>query len=330
MAAGRIFINYRRDDSGAAAGRLYDRFVQHFDRDKVFMDVDGLAPGVDFVKTLEGQLANCSACIAVIGPHWTSIKGPDGTRRLDNPADYVRIELEAALGRDIPVVPVLVDGAEMPRASDVPASLAKLLRRQAVEVSHTRFGNEADELARSVGEAIGLPVLARSTANDVNPRTLSEKLFGFRGRLPRGSYWKCLLLVYSLLFVIAGGMGALLAFILLQRDPAAAAALFDSNASFYGPSELRYMGLLISLPFMWPLIALAIKRIHDFNHGWDLYGPILVVGLGANALYVAGYDSLLTPIYALGMGFGAVIGFIRGTPGDNAYGPNPLALAKTH
>ncbi len=324
MAAGRIFINYRRDDSGAAAGRLYDRFVQHFDRDKVFMDVDGLAPGVDFVKTLEGQLANCSACIAVIGPHWTTIKGPDGARRLDNPADYVRIELEAALKRDIPVVPVLVDGAEMPRASDVPASLAQLLRRQAVEVSHTRCGNEADELARSVGEAIGMPVVARSTAKDVNPRTLSEKLFSFKGRMARGPYWKCLALIYAMMVAVTVGVSLAVAFMLARGDPAALQALAGPESSFYGPTEMRYLTTFISLPFMWPLIALAIKRIHDFNHGWDLYAPILALGVVATGLLLAGYDAYLGPMHALGLGFSALIGFVKGTPGDNAYGPNPL------
>src|SRR6516225_12469926 len=109
---GRIFINYRREMSADAAGRLSDRLIQYFDHDRVFMDIDSIEPGVDFVKTLDDQVAQCSAFIAVIGPGWTNLKNAAGQRRLDQPNDHVRIEIESALKRDnVRVIPVLVDGA---------------------------------------------------------------------------------------------------------------------------------------------------------------------------------------------------------------------------
>ena len=91
---GRIFINYRRGDDQAAAGRLYDRLLQHFDREQLFMDVDAIEPGVDFVKSLDEQVAACIAFIAVIGPRWLNARNNDGNPRLDNPTDYVRVEIE--------------------------------------------------------------------------------------------------------------------------------------------------------------------------------------------------------------------------------------------
>ena len=91
---GRIFINYRREDDQAAAGRLYDRLLQHFDREQLFMDIEAIEPGVDFVKSLDEQVAKCIAFIAVIGPRWLNARNNDGNPKLDSPTDYVRVEIE--------------------------------------------------------------------------------------------------------------------------------------------------------------------------------------------------------------------------------------------
>ena len=95
------------------------------------MDIDGIEPGVDFVKALDEQVAQASAFIAVIGPGWTELKNAEGQRRLDQPNDHVRIEIESALKRDIRVIPVLVDGARMPTENELPDSLKPLSRRNA-------------------------------------------------------------------------------------------------------------------------------------------------------------------------------------------------------
>src|SRR5262249_14848286 len=120
------------------------------------MDVDAIEPGVDFVKALDEQVAGCIAFIAVIGPRWLTARGNDGNPRLDNPADYVRLEIESALKRDIRVIPVLVDGASMPQSSDLPSSLQALARRHAVEIAHHRFVADCDDLARNIKRALGV------------------------------------------------------------------------------------------------------------------------------------------------------------------------------
>jgi len=113
--AGNIFINYRRDESGHVAGRLHDSLAPKFGRKKLFMDVDNIPVGKDFENYLKSQVAACDAMLAIIGPNWLTAKDENGQRRLDNPEDFVVIEIGAALARDIPVVPVLVDGARMPK-----------------------------------------------------------------------------------------------------------------------------------------------------------------------------------------------------------------------
>jgi hypothetical protein len=143
MAA--IFINYRRDDAPGVAGRLFDHLSPKFSRRSIFMDVDAMKPGMDFVAQLDSQVAQCGVLLAVIGPRWLDAKDPNGQRRLDSDHDYVRIELASALKRDIPVIPVLVDGAAMPPEGSLPDDLKSLVRRHALELRHTRF--EADAVA---------------------------------------------------------------------------------------------------------------------------------------------------------------------------------------
>ena len=152
--AGKIFINYRRDDSAATAGRLHDRLAQTFGRKNLFMDVDHIPAGVDFVDYLPSQVAACDVFLAVIGPNWLDAKDDDGRRRFDNPDDFVAIEIAAALARNIRVIPVLVDGARTPKAANLPNSIKPLVRRNAVEVRNSHFGRDAEELTNKVREAL--------------------------------------------------------------------------------------------------------------------------------------------------------------------------------
>lgn len=131
--ARRVFISYRRDDSADVTGRIYDRLVARMGRDRVFKDVDSIPLGVDFRASLHEAVGACDVLVAVIGPRWLASTA-EGTRRLDDARDFVRIEIEAALQRTIPVVPVLVSGAHMPGERDLPSSLAPLSYRNAVMV----------------------------------------------------------------------------------------------------------------------------------------------------------------------------------------------------
>jgi hypothetical protein len=130
----RVFLSYRRDDSGGYAGRLYDRLSQHFGRDNLFMDVDTIALGLDFVDAIKNAVGACDVLLAVIGRQWLTSTDPMGHRRLDNPEDFVRLEITAALERRIRVIPVLVGGASMPRSTELPDVLQPLARRQALMV----------------------------------------------------------------------------------------------------------------------------------------------------------------------------------------------------
>jgi Trypsin/TIR domain len=153
--ADKIFINYRRDDSIGTAGRLHDRLAETFGQQNIFMDVDSIPAGVDFVADLNSQVAACRVFLAVIGPNWLEAKDESGARRFDNPNDFVTIEIAAALARDIRVIPVLIDNARMPNADKLPDPIKPLVRRNAVEVRNSQFGRDAETLIARMREALG-------------------------------------------------------------------------------------------------------------------------------------------------------------------------------
>jgi hypothetical protein len=144
-----VFISYRRDDAPGYAGRLYDRLAAHFGADRVFMDVQGIEPGVDFVEAIERALVSCEILIVLIGKDWLAADAA-GRCRLDDPTDFVRLETATALARGIRVVPVLVEGATMPSADRLPQELLPLVRRQAVELSHKQWDATSAELIRTL------------------------------------------------------------------------------------------------------------------------------------------------------------------------------------
>jgi hypothetical protein len=145
---GGIFVSYRREDSRADAGRLFDRLSQRFGRERLFMDLDTLEPGVDFVEVIEKALVSCDVLIAVIGKQWLTVPDEHGRRRLDNEEDFVRLEIQTALERNIRVIPALVGGATMPKKEVLPESLVKLARRHAHEIGDKRFHTDVDDLIK--------------------------------------------------------------------------------------------------------------------------------------------------------------------------------------
>ncbi|HJQ30682.1 MAG TPA: DUF4440 domain-containing protein [Pyrinomonadaceae bacterium] len=158
-----IFISYRRDDSVGHAGRLYDRLSDHFGGDQIFMDIDQIEPGEDFVHVIEDGVGSCEILIAVIGRRW--LVGADGaTRRLDDPNDFVRLEIAAAFRRDIRVIPVLVEGAVMPMPRDLPEDLSPLSRRQAIELSDQRWKYDVDRLIEALEKILARQREARHIA----------------------------------------------------------------------------------------------------------------------------------------------------------------------
>jgi ABC-type branched-subunit amino acid transport system substrate-binding protein len=143
---GRIFMSYRREDTDYPAAWLYDLLVEHFGTNEVFRDIDSIEPGDDFAEAISNAVGSCDVLLALIGDRWLTVTDEDKHRRVDNPNDYVRLEIEAALARNVRVIPILVDGVRMPRADELPASLAKLARRQALELPPRGFNTEIGRL----------------------------------------------------------------------------------------------------------------------------------------------------------------------------------------
>ena len=155
----KLFISYRRDDSADVTGRLHDRLKGHFGDGTIFLDIDTIPFGMDFRKCIGDAVNQCDVLLAVIGDHWLDARYADGpqqgSRRLDDPHDYVRIEIEAALARGIPVVPLLVGKASMPAEAQLPDGLKELAFRHAAEArSGPDFQGQVDRLIRGLDQLL--------------------------------------------------------------------------------------------------------------------------------------------------------------------------------
>jgi DNA-binding beta-propeller fold protein YncE len=145
-----VFISYRRGPTSGHAGRLYDRLADAFGREHVFMDVDTIPPGMDFVRHIEQAITDCDAMLVVIGPDWVEARKEDGTRRLEDPDDFVRLEVAGALERGLRVIPVLVQGAQPPLAGGLPEDLKPLARHNAFPLNDLRWGDDVQHLVNSL------------------------------------------------------------------------------------------------------------------------------------------------------------------------------------
>jgi hypothetical protein len=151
-----IFLSYRRIDTSGHTGRLSDALEAKFGTDAVFHDIQSIEAGRRFDEVIDSALAQCRVFVPLIGDDWLRVTGPDGRRRLDDPDDLVRREVAAALRRDIPVIPVLLEGATMPAPASLPAELQPLTRHQAVEISDTRWDFDVQRLITAI-ERVGVP-----------------------------------------------------------------------------------------------------------------------------------------------------------------------------
>jgi hypothetical protein len=140
-------VSYRRGDSGHA-GRLYDALTSRFGPDSIFMDIDTIDPGVDFAEVIDRAVTSCDVVIALIGRGWVAANDPKGRRRLEEPDDFVRLELESALTQDIVVIPTCVQGAQIPSPQELPPSLAPLARRQGIELRDVGWHDDVGRLIR--------------------------------------------------------------------------------------------------------------------------------------------------------------------------------------
>ena len=190
-STGRIFISYRREETAYPAGWLFDRLAQHFGAAQIFKDVDSIKLGDDFVQVITRAVGACDVLLALIGDQWLTITNDRGRPRLEDPDDFVRLEIKAALERNVRIIPILVDGAKMPRADDLPAGLVGLERRQALELSPSRFEYDTSRLLKvldmtlaEVRTARGDAAVISASAMPQTAQTTSEKDVQIAGTAP--------------------------------------------------------------------------------------------------------------------------------------------------
>jgi hypothetical protein len=188
----RIFISYRRDDSSASAGRIFDRLKSRFGDQCIFRDLDTIAPGAEFAKVIAEHIARCDVLIAVIGKNWLNARNADSHRRLDDTADFVKVEIGEALKLDKLVIPCLVEGTAMPKQSHLPSEIAAFAGRNAIEISETRFDYDVDRLIQAID-----PQAARSSHHEPHA-ALSDEPRRFRPFL----YIVPVTLIVTVLFLV--------------------------------------------------------------------------------------------------------------------------------
>jgi hypothetical protein len=152
--SGRIFISYRREDTSHVAGRIADRLIDHLGEGQVFMDVDSIEIGVDFRKVVTDAVGRCDVLLAIIGRRWATAEDADGNVRLAARDDLVRLEVETALQRNVRVIPVLVDGAAMPKSQQLPESLNALTYRNALKIQHETFRQDVRRLVDDLDKVL--------------------------------------------------------------------------------------------------------------------------------------------------------------------------------
>jgi hypothetical protein len=173
---GTVFISYRREETSGEARALFNDLVARIGKDLVFMDVDNIALGRDFREVLRENLASCDLMLVLIGKGWVDAKDQSGRRRLDDPGDFIRLEIGAALKRNIPVTPVLLQGAHMPAPEQLPEDLKELSFRNAFELSHNRWESDVQEMIKRLALGKRADVAAPGKLTERGGNALREKL----------------------------------------------------------------------------------------------------------------------------------------------------------
>jgi uncharacterized membrane protein YhaH (DUF805 family) len=373
-----IILSYRRDDTGAIAGRIFDRLAGHYGADQVFMDIDSIPIGLDFREHIQETLMRCDVLLAVVGRHWAA---PDhkGGFRISEENDWVRIEVEAALVKKIPVIPVLIDDAVLPPAASLPEGLRGLAFRQAALVNSGRdFHPHMDRLIKAMDrllqaaplgdtkpEVKPLPkpepkpevkpepkpkVAASSTLGPkVRPSEhtaqppvvadkpqdddtvladegasksstssgLGQKIWRLavspEGRLPRQTF----------------AIGLIASFVLMHALTLAVGLPYNEITSHDGFPPFV---LIFPVLWVWVVIALAAKRLHDLDWpGWPAAIPPFIGLAGTwtllNTTDLAGWEFSISSFTAIILLL-SPLGWMSGSKGPNRYGPDPTGGAR--
>lgn len=300
----RIFISYRRDDSAGYVGRLFDRLANQFGREAIFTDIDTIPPGEDFVEAINDAISACDIVLVVMGKQWADIEDNAGQRRLDNPNDFVRLEIATALKMNKRVIPCLVRGASMPYPNQLPSDLQPLLRRNAKEISDHNFHHDMDELIRALHRN-ATPVPQRPVSTPTRNQVRQPSHTTPRPSPQRNTksilhslLWQYVIVSVVLYGVMAGIFGTFLQDVLDQtfphiQDEHISEALFISGIGFlvgmvvHGVvvsmmlKPLTNEGLsLSSLIFGGPLSILLFRRIVPTIHQGQILTSIFAWGVG--------------------------------------------------
>ena len=177
MSNGHIFISYRRDDSAGYTRAIYEQLAKRFTKERIFMDVDAIEPGLPFDEVINQAVSRCEILLAMIGKRWME-QQPGVGPRVNDEKDFVRLEIAAALSRNVRVIPVLLDGAGMPTEELLPEPLRALARRNAIEISNSRFNSDVDRLIEAVSKALGESNVSPSQERFRSHRTMQYWLLG--------------------------------------------------------------------------------------------------------------------------------------------------------
>jgi TIR domain len=181
----RIFISYRRDDSQAQVGRLYGELRDHFGKHAIYRDIDSMKPGEQFADRIERELRSAAAVVAVIGDTWLDVTDAEGNRRLEMPNDYVRQEIATALREGKPLIPLLVNGAQMPRPERLPEELAPLVTRNALELVDRWWKWGMRDLFEALEAIVGAPASDIEAGDHEREESKAEDLEAERQRFRR-------------------------------------------------------------------------------------------------------------------------------------------------
>ena len=168
-----IFLNYRSVDDAYAAAAISTSLVEHFGRECVFRDCDSMIPGTVYPAEIRSALERCVLLISVIGPRWLNADDGAGHRRIDNHRDWVRMELRRAFERGIPVVPVLLDGADLPSPGELPGDIRNLALSQSWMIRHRSLDSDVRQLAERITRTVA-PVRGNETRPDTNSATWTQ------------------------------------------------------------------------------------------------------------------------------------------------------------
>ncbi|ADB76072.1 toll/interleukin-1 receptor domain-containing protein [Geodermatophilus obscurus] len=290
--ASRIFISYRRQEANFLAGHLYDKLANHFGKQRVFIDVE-MGPGLKWREVIASKVGACDVLLAVIGPQWLRMTDSQGQRRLEDPDDFVRLEIEAALQRDVRVIPVLTNGAVMPRRSELPKSLAKLADRHAFTIHFEGLHHDVARLISEIDPGLrwrGLSLTAGLLLILAAGSFIAESFLSVTGAFRE---WLPTLIADSIAAVAVGAVGvgilaartrpsiAIGGGILLGASPFIGLRMWRSaqvrDPFGWGSESVPVLAIVVALGLVALLLAVNPDERFGYQRPTDRAGPMLIL-----------------------------------------------------